>query len=398
VVPCCSTRLTRTCLGRLRRAQVIASEHAAVGSGAAGTISQAGRRYARLVVARPLVPAVEGTLVSVGAWLERQVELLIEAHGDGERVAAELLRGTGVLQGPDEELLAARLEPETAREAIACDHGYAGWADATAHADEPVDTGFEAAADAIQWGELETLSELLDAHPELVRMRSPFVHRAMLLHHVAANGIEIERQLQSPSNAVAITRLLLERGAEPDAMCLTYGGGRGQTTLYLLVSSAPPAAVGVQAALVEELCRGGARVEGLDDDGWPLWTAITFGYTEAAEALVRCGARVDNIVFAAALGDLDAVERYFDSSGQLRSGLAGIPRRLGPNGPPADPDRIVDYALIQAAAHNRRKVVEFLLTKGPDLEFREPFFDATASGVARYFGNDAIVALLDAPA
>jgi len=33
---------------------------------------------------------------------------------------------------------------------------------------------------------------------------------------------------------------------------------------------------------------------------------------------VRCGARVDNIVFAAALGDLDAVEGYFDSSGQLR--------------------------------------------------------------------------------
>jgi len=40
-------------------------------------------------------------------------------------------------------------------------------------------------------------------------------------------------------------------------------------------------------------------------------------------------------------------------------------------------------------------VVEFLLRKGPDLEFREPFFDATARGVARHFGNDAIVALLD---
>src|SRR5579872_1648560 len=89
---------------------------------------------------RPL----EGTLVSVGTWLERQVELLIEAHRDGERVAAELLRGTGVLPGSDEELLAARRGPETAREAIARDHGYANWTDATAHADEPVDTRFEA--------------------------------------------------------------------------------------------------------------------------------------------------------------------------------------------------------------------------------------------------------------
>lgn len=202
--------------------------------------------------------------------------------------------------------------------------------------------------------------------------------------------------MQSPSNAVAIARLLLELGAEPDALCDTYGGGRGQTTLYLLVSSAPPAAAGVQAALVEELCRAGARVEGLDDDGWPLWTAITFGYTKAAEALVHRGARVDNIVFAAALGDLKEVERYFDSSGQLRPALLGIPKRFGPNAPAADPDRMIDYALIQAAAHNRRKVVEFLLTKRPDLEFREPFFDATARGVARYFGNDAIVALFDA--
>jgi hypothetical protein len=344
------------------------------------------------------MPAEGGTVVSVRAWLGQQVELLIQAHGDGERVAAELLRGTGVLQGTSEELLAARLEPETARQAIARDHGYAGWADATTHADEPVDTRFEAAADAIQWGELETLRELLDANPELVRMRSPFVHRATLLHHVAANGIEVERQLQSPPNAVAIARLLLERGAEPDASCELYGGGPDATTLSLLVSSCVPAVAGVQAPLVEELCRGGARPNGVAGDGVPLWTAITFGYTEAAEALVRCGARVDNIVLAAALGDLNAVESYFDADGQLRSCLAGIPRRLGPNGPSADPDRIVDYALVEAAAHNRREVVEFLLTKDPDLEFREPCFDATARGAARYFGNDAIVALLDAAA
>jgi hypothetical protein len=179
-------------------------------------------------------------------------------------------------------------------------------------------------------GELEALRELLDAHPELVRMRSPFVHRAMLLHHVAANGIEIERQLQSPPNAVAIARLPLERGAEPDASCELYGGGPDATTLSLLVSSSVPAAAGVQAALVDELCRGGARANGVADDGVPLWTAITFGYTEAAEALVRCGAPVDNIVFAAALGDLKEVEGYFDEGGQLRSRLDGIPMRLGP--------------------------------------------------------------------
>jgi hypothetical protein len=45
----------------------------------------------------------------------------------------------------------------------------------------------------------------------------------------------------------------------------------------------------VHSGLVEELCRGGANVDGLDDDSLPLWTAITFGYTEAFGPLRRPG-------------------------------------------------------------------------------------------------------------
>jgi hypothetical protein len=50
-----------------------------------------------------------------------------------------------------------------------------------------------------------------------------------------------------------------------------------------------PASAGVHSGLVEELCRGGANVDGLDDDSLPLWTAITFGYTEAFGPLRRPG-------------------------------------------------------------------------------------------------------------
>ncbi len=60
-----------------------------------------------------------------------------------------------------------------------------------------------------------------------------------------------------------------------------------------------------------------------------------------------------------------------------------------------EPDQLVDYALIWAAGHNRRAVVEFLMTTGPDLTVREPCFDATAVGYARYMGNDEVVAMLD---
>lgn len=224
--------------------------------------------------------------------------------------------------------------------------------------------------DAVHWGELDRLRGLLEDDPRLVARRSSAAHHATLLHYVAANGVERERQLQSPANAPEIARLLLERGAEPDALCDTYDGGHAQTTLCLLVSSVHPADAGVQAAVVEELCRGGARVNGLDDDCLPLWTAVTFGYTAAAEALARAGARVDDLVLAAALGDLEAVQRLLTT---------------GPT---------LDHALVWASAHDRREVVTFLLAEGADPTFIEPRFGATAIGAARYHGRDEMVALL----
>lgn len=318
--------------------------------------------------------AYDREAVPLGEVLDRQVALLREAHRAGDPVAAQLLRATGA-KGSDEELPGSALTGEAARLAIAQNHGYADWGAARADSDVIVDTRFEAAADAIQWGELTALRDLLGAHPRLISMRSPFPHHCTLLHHVAANGIEVERQLQSPPNAAQIMRLLLDRGASPDAACDLYGGGPGMTTLCLLVSSCVPAEAGVQAPLVRVLCRGGAAVDGPEGDGAPLRTAIAFGYTEAAEELVRCGARVDNVVFCAALGDLAAVRGYF---------AAGVPE-----------GNQLEHALGAAALHGRRDVVEFLLGKGPDLSFTDPSFGATARGAAGYAGHTAIVALID---
>ena len=326
------------------------------------------------MVSHPFVLPYDREAVPLGEVLDRQVALLREAHRTGDPVVATVLPGTRG-QGTDQDVLDQELTEEDARLAIARDHGYTDWAAARANADVLVDTRFEAAADAIQWGELTALRGLLDAHPPLISMRSPFPHHCMLLHHVAANGIEVERQLQSPPNATQVMRLLLDRGAEPDAACDLYGGGPSMTTMCLLVSSCVPAAAGVQAPLVEVLCRGGAAVDGPEDDGAPLRTAIGFGYTQAAEQLVRCGARVDNLVFHAAIGDLAAVREYF---------AAGVPA-----------GNQLEHALGAAALHGRREVVEFLLGKDPDLSFADPSFGATASGAARYNGHTEIAALID---
>jgi hypothetical protein len=326
-----------------------------------------------------------------GPGLDRDPsDLLRDAVARRDPAADNVLRFAGVAG----DVQGTGLDLDAARVAIAEDHWYADWADALAHGRDRVDAPFEAAADAIHAGDLDSLRRLLGAAPELAGMHSPFPHRQTLLHHVAANGIEVERQPKSPANAVDIMRLLIERGADPDATCESYGGGNAATTMCLLVSSAHPFAAGVQVALVEELCRSGARVNGLDDDGLPLWTAVSFGYTAAAEALASCGARVDNLCFAAALGDLDAVRGYFDADDSLRTSGAVI-ERIGPHGPVLAPGRLVDYALIWAAAHDRGQVVEFLLTKGPDLRVTEPCFHATALGAARYFGLDDMVALLE---
>ncbi len=349
-----------------------------------------------MVVVRFLTPTVEEPKVPVRRWIVLQAELLRDAASRGVPAATAVLRFAGLM--PDapggHADLDRVLDVDSARLAIAKDHWYRDLADALAHGHDEVDARFEAAADAIHAGDLDTLRRLLDAQPALARMHSPFPHRQTLLHHVAANGIEVERQLHSPANAVDVLRLLIERGADPDATCDSYGGGSGATTMCLLVSSAGPAAAGVQAALVEALCRSGAQADGIDGDGLPLWTAITFGYAAAAEAIARCGARIDNLCFAAALGDLDAVREYFDTDGRLRDDVPPI-ERIGTRGPELAPDRIIEYALIWAAAHDRRQVVEYLLTKNPDLRVREPCFHATALGAARYFENHAMVALLE---
>jgi hypothetical protein len=336
-----------------------------------------------------LTPPVDVVDVPVRHWIELQAELFAAAVARGEPAAVEVLRAR-----VDAEVQGGLLDLDTARLAVAKDHWYANLADALAHGDDTVDTRFEAAADAVHAGDLDTLRQLLDEEPALVRMNSPFPHHQTLLHHVAANGNEVERQLNSPANAVDVLRLLIERGADPDATCDSYGSGSGATTMGLLVSSVHPYLAGVQVGLVEELCHSGARVNGIDDDSGPLWTAVSFVYTDAAEALARCGARVDNLCLAAALGDLDAVRGYFDADGRLRAGLAPV-ERIGAHGSLLSPELVVEYALIWAAGHGRRQVVEFLLTKGPDLRVREPLFHSTALGMARHKEREDIVALLE---
>jgi ankyrin repeat protein len=271
-------------------------------------------------------------------------------------------------------------------------HGFESWPrfvnfiEARRHAGSPI-SQFESAADAVVTGDVAALTKWIRENPLLVRERSAREHHATLLHYVAANGHEGFRQ-RTPKNAVEIARVLLAAGAEPDAVAEMYG--HHATTMQMLVSSAHPHAAGMQVALVETLLDFGADVNGVEDNGSPLMTALRFHYPAVAETLARRGARIDNVIAAAALGRIDLVERFVHDDGTLQ---ADVPLASGPwPRLSKDPAEHLGYALTWACAFGRDQVVELLLRKGVDPSGHDD--DATALHFAAAHGRMNLVRLL----
>jgi ankyrin repeat protein len=244
------------------------------------------------------------------------------------------------------EVRAATLDLDDARLVIARRYSFDTWADLQAHVDEVSRDGdvarFEAAVDAVVSGDADTLRSMLAADPGLVRARSSRNHHATLLHYVAANGVEGSRQ-KTPANAVEIAAILLDAGAEPDALADMYDAKC--TTMSMLVSSAHPAQAGVQAQLAELLLDRGAAFEG-PGTNWQsaVLTALAFGYRETAEALAKRGAPIATLGAAAGLGRLDDVKRLL---------------------PEADA-REQHAATALAAQHGQADVLRLLLDAGED--------------------------------
>jgi len=228
---------------------------------------------------------------------------------------------------------------------IAREHGFASWPKFAKHiegltrARSPI-SRFEKAVDAIVAGDAATLARLLREDPRLVRARSTREHDSTLLHYVSANGVEDFRQ-KTPRNIVAITRMLLDAGADVNAESTAYGGR--STAINLAATSIHPAIAGVQIELLQLLFERGARIDGRD-----VVSCLRNGRGPAAEYLAEQRVRL-NLEGAAGVGRLDVVRTFFGADGRLK--------------PPATHEQMAD-AFAAACGYGKTGVVEFLLERG----------------------------------
>lgn len=340
-------------------------------------------------------------------------DALLEAFARGdERAIDEVKWNLARFRGrPFSETRGATIDRDDARQVVAHRHAFETWGDLAAFAADVATHGdtwrFERAVEAVVDGDLATLRAAIDADPALVHARSARRHHAMLLHYLAANGVENARQ-RTPANAVDVMRLLLGAGADANAHCDAYG--TRCSTMGLLVSSAHPHGAGLQLALAELLVARGARL--VDDEGrWPgaVVTALTFGYLDTAEGLERHALPHDDLAAAAGLGRLVDVERLLpDAPPDRRHAALALAAQLGHADVVArlldageDPDRLNPEGfhshatpLHHAALGGHLAVVELLLARGARTDVRDALWEATPLEWARHAGQEAVVARL----
>ncbi len=188
--------------------------------------------------------------------------------------------------------------------------------------------------EAIRFGDDGTVRRLLDENPGLARryIRGARGSAASLLHVVTTwPGFF--------PNGPAVTRMLIEAGADPDAR--VTGGRFAEAPLHWTASSD-------DADVAKALIDGGADIEITEGSiGTPLDNAVGYGCWNVARLLVGRGARVEKLWHAAALGMYDRLVDLLTSS-------------------PPSADELTE-AFFQACSGGQRRAAELLLARGADI-------------------------------
>ena len=216
-------------------------------------------------------------------------------------------------------------------------------------ADDPVAV---TVVDAIRTGDLPTLRRLLTDHPGLA-----------VVGITGADGLSrtpLHVVTDWPGyypNGPAVVEALVAAGADPSAPLV--GGVHPETPLHWAASSDD---VDVAAALID----GGADIEAPGASiagGGPLDDAVGYGCWHVARLLVAHGARVDALWKAAALGLQARVTELLDGDPQ-----------------PTHDD--LNHAFWQACHGGQRRMAEYLLSLGADINTVPDHTDRTPLDIA----------------
>jgi ankyrin repeat protein len=219
------------------------------------------------------------------------------------------------------------------------------------------------AYEAVEANDRDRLVALLDRHPELVHVRG-------------TNG----NDLLGMAGGLAIVRLLLERGADPNR-----GNDHGWTKLH-------QAGYSNRRELAQLMLDAGARTDlfARGDGGTPLIAALFWGHREVVDLL---GLEPRNLRVAAGLGLADMIRELV---GTPQAGAhRGFYRPHGgfPAWQPADDaQEVLDEALVWAAKADRVEVLPLLVELGADVG-ADPY-RGTPLAWAAANGRDAAVRTL----
>ena len=256
-----------------------------------------------------------------------------------------------------------------ARRDLARRHGFPSWARLQRHVEalrtgEEPPTPFMLAYRAVENGD-QRLLELLDRHPELVRVRG-------------TNG----NDLLGMAGDLEIVRLLLERGADPNR-----GNDYGWTRLH-------QAGYSNRRDLAQLMLDAGARTDLLarGDGGTPLVAALFWGHREVVDLL---GLEPRNLRVAAGLGLPDEIRSLAGTP------LAGAHRGFyRPHGgfpawePSDDPQEVLDEALVWAAKSGRVEALDVLAELGARVD-ADPYRGTALTWAAFNGRTGAVLRLLE---
>jgi uncharacterized protein len=200
---------------------------------------------------------------------------------------------------------------------------------------------------AVKTGDVDAMRRLLNENPSVASKRA--------IDNKGGSRTILHVVTDWPGyfpNGPEIVKMLICAGADPNAPAT--GGTFSETPLHWAASSDD---VDVAAALID----GGADIEMLGGSiagGTPLDNAVGYGCWNVARLLVERGARVNKLWHAAALGMMSRVEELMDSN------------------PALTVDDITE-AFWQACSGGQRRVAEYLLSKGADINGVPDYTDQT---------------------